>query len=133
MSHSANPLCFETLLAKTQIEESQNLLSRRQKYICTYVIEILTSNLHTSTFIFLSIFFIATFLRYSLSEILKISLDGSMHFVKCFKPNNENTKNNELCKEYLKNQLVYSGIQEAVKSRKNGFPIRLTFVDFLTR
>ena len=50
-----------------------------------------------------------------------------------FLPNNENTKSNELCKEYLKNQLVYSGIQEAVKSRKNGFPIRLTFVDFLTR
>ena len=76
--------------------------------------------------------FLATFLRYSLSELLKICLDGSIHFVKCFKPN-ENTKSNELNKEYLKNQLVYSGIQEAVKSRKNGFPIRLTFVDFLTR
>ena len=102
----------------------------------TYVIVILYIPpifIRTSTFIFLSMYFTATFLRYSLSEILKTSLDGSMHFVKCFKPNNENTKSNELCKEYLKNQLVYSGIQEAVKSRKNGFPIRLTFVDFLTR
>ena len=133
MSHSANPLCFETLLAKTQIKNHKTFyLEDKNIYSCHSNTKY-TYNLHTSTFLFLSLFFIATFLRYSLSEILKISLDGSMHFVKCFKPNNENTKSNELCKEYLKNQLVYSGIQEAVKSRKNGFPIRLTFVDFLTR
>ena len=75
---------------------------------------------------------IATFFRYSLIDLLKITLDGAPHFVRCFKPNNMKQPG-QLDEEQLKKQLEYSGILETVKARKNGYPIRLTFGEFLRR
>ena len=75
---------------------------------------------------------IATFFRYSLTDLLKNTLDGSPHFIRCFKPNDMKQSNN-LIKEKLKNQIVCSGILEAIQTRKIGYPIRLTFVEFLKR
>ena len=75
---------------------------------------------------------IATFFRYSLIDLLKITLDGAPHFIRCFKPNNLKEAGN-LNVGQLKKQLDYSGIMETVKARKTGYPIRLTFGEFLRR
>lgn len=74
----------------------------------------------------------ATFFKYALIDLLKSTLDGSPHFVRCFKPNNEK-KPDMLNLEDLRKQMAYSGIIETVKARKNGYPVRLTFGEFLRR
>ena len=75
---------------------------------------------------------IATFFRYSLIDLLKSTLDGAPHFVRCFKPNS-NKKPGHIDMGELTKQLEYSGILETVKARKTGYPIRLTFGEFLRR
>lgn len=35
--------------------------------------------------------------------------------------------------EYVRSQLSYTGILQTVEIRKQGYPLRLTFVEFLTR
>ena len=75
---------------------------------------------------------ISTFFRYSLVDLLRNILDGSPHFVRCFKPN-EAKKPNELNAEDLLKQMNYSGIQATIKARKIGYPVRLTFGEFLRR
>ena len=75
---------------------------------------------------------ISTFFRYSLVDLLKNLLDGSPHFVRCFKPNSAK-RPNDLNLEDLKKQMTYSGILETVKARKIGFPVRLSFGEFLRR
>ena len=75
---------------------------------------------------------ISTAFRYSLIDLLRSTLDGSPHFVRCLKPNNDKKPD---CLEVvsLKKQMAYSGIIETVKARKNGFPVRLSFGEFLRR
>ena len=75
---------------------------------------------------------ISTFFRYSLIDLLRNTLDGSPHFVRCFKPNNEK-KPGHLNVGDLKKQMAYSGIIETVVARKNGYPVRLSFGEFLRR
>ena len=52
---------------------------------------------------------ISVFFRYSLIDLLKSTLDGSPHFIRCFKPNNEK-KPGLLNFEDLKKQIAYSGM-----------------------
>ena len=75
---------------------------------------------------------ITTFLRYSLMELLKITLDGAPHFIRCYKPNNEK-ESNIFEREVVQRQMQNTAILKTVKARKNGYPIRMTFVEFLRR
>jgi myosin-3 len=65
-------------------------------------------------------------------DLLKITLDGAPHFVRCFKPNGMK-RPNQLDVEDLKKQMIYGGILETVKARKTGYPFRLTFAELLKR
>ncbi len=51
---------------------------------------------------------IATYFRYSLMDLLKITLDGAPHFVRCFKPNNDK-RPDRLLVEQLKAQMACAG------------------------
>ena len=75
---------------------------------------------------------VSTYFRYSLMNLLRITLDGTPHFVRCIKPNSVQ-KSDSLCKDHLVRQLRYSGLIETVRARASGFTHRLSFDDFLRR
>ncbi|XP_040567832.1 myosin-IIIb [Lepeophtheirus salmonis] len=75
---------------------------------------------------------LSTFFRYSLTDLLKNTLNGTPHFIKCFKPNKFQKPGN-LDTSYLMSQLQYSGVFQTVKIRQIGYPCRLTFAEFLRR
>lgn len=54
------------------------------------------------------------------------------HFIRCLKPNQDKAAN-KFMGEYVRSQLSYTGILQTVEIRKQGYPLRLTFVEFLTR
>jgi myosin heavy subunit len=51
----------------------------------------------------------ATYFRYSLMSLLRTTLDGTPHFVRCIKPN-ALQKPDSLSAEHLARQLRYSGL-----------------------
>lgn len=64
-------------------------------------------------------------------ELLKITLNGAPHFVRCFKPNKGTTSLFD--EDYIGQQLRYTGILQIVAARQEGFSYRLTFAEFLRR
>ncbi|CAG2205553.1 CHS1 [Mytilus edulis] len=54
------------------------------------------------------------------------------HFVRCIKPNKQKQKDT-FNAQYVKEQLLYNGITEIAKIRKNGYPIRKRHTDFYER
>jgi len=75
---------------------------------------------------------VSTYFRYSLMNLLRTTLDGTPHFVRCIKPN-VLQKPDKLSVDQLVRQLRYSGLLETVRARASGFTHRLTFADFLRR
>lgn len=74
---------------------------------------------------------IATYFRYSLIDLLRITLNGAPHFVRCFKPSRN--KESSFDDEYMLNQLRYTGVLSIVSARQEGFTHRLPFPEFLRR
>ena len=74
---------------------------------------------------------LATQFRHSLSELIKILLNGAPHFIRCFKPNQ--TMSPVFDKDYIAKQLRYTGILQIVNARQTGFSYQLTFAEFLRR
>jgi myosin-3 len=74
----------------------------------------------------------STYFRYSLMSLLRTTLDGTPHFVRCIRPNTLQ-KADHLCADHLIRQLRYSGLLETVRARASGFTHRLSFADFLRR
>ena len=74
----------------------------------------------------------STYFRYSLMSLLRTTLDGTPHFVRCVRPNALQMADN-MSVEHLIRQLRYSGLLETVRARAAGYTHRLTFADFLRR
>jgi hypothetical protein len=78
--------------------------------------------------------------RLTLAAKFKNDLDSLMtalratspHFIRCIKPNNEQAAN-KFDAHLVLNQLKYSGLFEAVRIRKVGFPIRIEHIHFIKR
>ncbi|PIK53536.1 putative myosin-VIIa [Apostichopus japonicus] len=76
----------------------------------------------------------------TLGKQFKTSLDALMNtlnacqpfFVRCIKPN-EYKKPNVFDRELVARQLRYSGMMETIRIRRNGYPIRHTFKEFVDR
>jgi len=54
------------------------------------------------------------------------------YFVRCFKPNHEQIPNH-LIDQFVLKQLQYSGMLETVRIRRQGYPVRFAFQDFVDR
>ena len=54
------------------------------------------------------------------------------HFLRCLKPNMSKTAG-KFDTDYVMAQLRYTGLGQTVKIRQTGFPVRLTFAEFLER
>ncbi|XP_066266634.1 unconventional myosin-XVI-like isoform X2 [Branchiostoma lanceolatum] len=75
---------------------------------------------------------VAFHFKNSLSELIAKMSAARPHFVRCIKPNT-GKQPDSLDPGYVLTQLRYTGVLETVRIRKLGFPIRLSFQDFLDR
>ncbi|XP_071534803.1 myosin-IIIb-like isoform X6 [Panulirus ornatus] len=75
---------------------------------------------------------VATYFRYSLMDLLQKMVNGTPHFVRCIKPNDDKAPNNFDNKK-VQRQLRYAGVMETVRIRQHGFSHRIPFAEFLRR
>ena len=71
---------------------------------------------------------VATHFRDSLDHLMKRLETTTPHFVRCIKTNLVKEASNWQEEVVLK-QLKYSGVTDTVRIRRDGFPVRLTFVE----
>nr|XP_061795835.1 unconventional myosin-VIIa-like [Nerophis lumbriciformis] len=70
--------------------------------------------------------------RQSLDALMKALSVCQPYFIRCFKPNNKKLSE-DFDRELCMRQLRYSGMMDTIRIRKLGYPVRHTFVEFLTR
>ncbi|XP_076090328.1 chitin synthase chs-2-like [Mytilus galloprovincialis] len=75
---------------------------------------------------------VISYFKESMDKLLSKMKHAEAHFVRCIKPN-EQKQGNNFNAQYVKKQLLYNGITEIAKIRKNGYPIRKTHMDFYNR
>uniref|UniRef100_UPI00398E9BF8 unconventional myosin-XV-like isoform X2 n=1 Tax=Pristiophorus japonicus TaxID=55135 RepID=UPI00398E9BF8 len=75
---------------------------------------------------------VAAKFQQSLMELAEKMESCNPFFVRCIKPNNK--KESELFEaDVVSSQLRYSGILETIRIRKEGYPVRITFDNFIKR
>lgn len=67
--------------------------------------------------------------RQQLDHLIKSLRETRPHYIKCIKPN-DNKQPNAFNWPVVASQLRYSGVLEVVRIRREGYPIRLTFLNF---
>ncbi|CAG2185861.1 Chitin synthase,Chitin synthase chs-2,Chitin synthase chs-1 [Mytilus edulis] len=75
---------------------------------------------------------VISYFRESMDKLLLKMKRAEAHFVRCIKPNKQKQKDT-FNAQYVKEQLLYNGITEIAKIRKNGYPIRKRHTDFYER
>lgn len=70
--------------------------------------------------------------KHQLGDLNDTLLQTSPHYVRCIKPNSLKAKHNFDNRRIL-DQLLYSGVLETVRIRRQGFPFRETFTEFWRR
>ncbi|XP_011789337.1 PREDICTED: unconventional myosin-XVI [Colobus angolensis palliatus] len=75
---------------------------------------------------------IASQLRKSLTDIIGKLQKCTPHFIHCIRPNNSKLPDT-FDNFYVSAQLQYIGVLEMVKIFRYGYPVRLSFLDFLSR
>lgn len=75
---------------------------------------------------------VTTQLRKSLTDIIGKLQNCTPHFLHCIKPNNSKLPDT-FDNFYVSAQLQYIGVLEMVKVIRHGYPVRLSFTDFLCR
>ena len=70
--------------------------------------------------------------RRSLRTLLTMLSDHSIHYIRCLKPNDED-RPHEFCSERVLEQLRYSGVLEAVRVSRAGYPVRMLHKDYICR
>eukprot|EP00493_Phyllostaurus_siculus_P022310 UN22642 len=68
----------------------------------------------------------------NLDKLMKILDQTQPHYIRCIKPNESKEALYFVAKSCLE-QLTYSGVFEAVKIRKSGYPYRLRHDEFVKR
>ena len=64
-----------------------------------------------------------------LTKLMSSIKSTTTHYIRCIKPNDEDLPN-KINQERIKEQLEYSGIMEAIKISRLGYPIRFSFIEF---
>ncbi|CAF1432453.1 unnamed protein product, partial [Didymodactylos carnosus] len=75
---------------------------------------------------------VAYHFKHSLTELIEKMNTCKCHFVRCIKPNY--TKDRQTClANCVSRQLCYSGVLNMCEIRRKGYPLRVTFAEFLQR
>lgn len=75
---------------------------------------------------------VSTTFKTSLADLMQKIMSASPHFVRCLKPNSKQVSDS-FDKELIVTQLRYTGVCETIRIRKEGYPIRLDFSEFMNR
>ncbi|CAC5419944.1 CHS1 [Mytilus coruscus] len=75
---------------------------------------------------------VISYFRASMDKLLEKMRQAEAHFVRCIKPNNMKQKEN-FSATRVNEQLLYNGITEVAKIRKQGYPVRKLHTDFYKR
>lgn len=75
---------------------------------------------------------VLTKFKSSLDQLMSSLNAANVHYVRCLKPNSENTPN-RFDRPYMMSQLKANGIIETVKISQQGHPARFTYRNFLQR
>ena len=75
---------------------------------------------------------VSTSFKRDLDSLMGTLASTRPHFVRCIKPN-ENQKGDKFDANLTLRQMKYSGLFEAIKIRRSGFAIRMTFTHFINR
>ncbi|CAG2185863.1 MYO7A [Mytilus edulis] len=75
---------------------------------------------------------VISYFRESMDKLLLKMKHAEAHFVRCIKPN-EQKQGDNFNGQHVKKQLLYNGITEIAKIRKNGYPIRKDHMEFYNR
>lgn len=67
-----------------------------------------------------------------LNDLMTTLNNTETHYIRCIKPNNNKSKT-EFNGNLVNEQLIYSGVYEAIQIRKLGYPFRLTHRDYFNR
>lgn len=68
----------------------------------------------------------------SLADLMTKLMSAQPRFVRCIKPNRRQTPGN-YDEQYVSQQLAYTGVLETVRIRRDGYAVRLDFVEFVRR
>jgi len=74
----------------------------------------------------------ASVFRASLRSLMSKIHDADPHYIRCVKPNHEKVPN-KFTGSMVYEQLLFSGVIQAVRIRQQGYSVRLTFTEFLAR
>lgn len=80
----------------------------------------------------LTVYFLPVFFQNSLSEITSKLQACTPHFVQCVRPNTIG-KPDVFDSFHVSSQLQYVGVLEMVRMIRYGYPVRLSFTNFLSR
>ncbi|XP_055329530.1 myosin-IIIa-like isoform X2 [Paramacrobiotus metropolitanus] len=75
---------------------------------------------------------LSTYFRYSLMDLLTKIVSSTPHFIRCIKPNDQKLPN-FFCTEKVRLQLLYTGVLETARIRREGFAFRIAFSEFVKR
>ncbi|KAK0070267.1 myosin-IIIb [Biomphalaria pfeifferi] len=75
---------------------------------------------------------VGTQFKNSLNILMERMTASSPIFIRCFKPNHEKLPE-RLEPEYLRNQLLYTGMLQTIEIRRRGFAVRPTFSQFIQK
>lgn len=77
--------------------------------------------------------FLAKQFKASLVSLMDDLNKAEPHFIRCIKPNQAKSKEWEVEDEYATRQLRYTGMLDTTRIRREGYPSRPTFADFMER
>jgi hypothetical protein len=75
---------------------------------------------------------VASYFRNSLTELIDKMTSCSCHFIRCIKPNSQKAAD-AFVDDFVLAQLRYTGLLETTRIRKQGYPSRLPYEEFLSR
>ena len=75
---------------------------------------------------------VATQFKGSLADLMTKMMSASPHFVRCIKPN-ARLQSDNFAKDLVTTQLQYTGVMETIRIRRDGYPVRLEFSEFVRR
>ena len=70
--------------------------------------------------------------RYQLDELITVLRSTHPHYIKCIKPNGKK-RPFSFTSHIVMEQLRYSGALEVVRIRREGYPVRMSFLEFLLK
>ena len=129
IKHYAGIVCYD---ASAFMDKNKDTFYADCYELCASSKDPLTKELFPATGARVQIKSLSTVFRAQLGELMDKLYKTRTRYIRCVKPNNHMSPS-EFDSVLVIQQLMYSGVFEAVKIRKQGYPFRWTYKGFATR